>query len=93
MSFFLAFVCLADDCRVTDCASVSLASGSIGKAAAYSAYLKNVICTLSNQLRELFGGVVHGKACTKLFVHRLKCWPKYRFNNVVFYINLYSPRG
>ena len=66
----LACVCLADDCRVTDCASVCLATGVIGKAAACSAYLENVICTLSHQLRELFGGVVHGNACTKLlFTH------------------------
>ena len=62
-----------------------LASGSIGKAPAYNAYLENVICILSHKLRELFGGVVHVNACTKIFVHMLKCWPGYRFNNVVFY--------
>ena len=36
-------------------------------------------------LRKLFGGVVHDNACTKLFIHMLKYWSGYRFNNVVFY--------
>ena len=53
----LACVCLTDDCRVTDCASVCLASGSIEKIAACGAYLENVICALSHQLREPFSGV------------------------------------
>ena len=63
----LACVCLADDCRVTDGASVCLASGSIEKlqCAACSAWLDKLTCTWSNRLRELFGGVVHDNACTK----------------------------
>ena len=65
---YIACVGLAGDCRVSDCGV---------------ARLKKLLHKMP-QLRELFGGVLHGNACTKLF-HMLKCWSRYRFNNVIFY--------